>query len=149
MVATVSNTGGTTLYNVEAKVKGSNMSESSYYIGTLEAGKNKNVDIITKATALYSKDKNDNLIYVTYENKAGDEFEIKTDITYDPVAGVGTIPVIAKDISNLVEVKNDTSNQKLKDDIKVAIIVVVIISAVALIIIVRHIRRKKIEKMFE
>ena len=149
VVATVSNTGGTTLYNVEAKVNGSNMSEASYYIGTIEPGKSKNIDIISRATALYDKTKADNRIYVTYENKAGEEYSVEDDIVHDAEKGFGTIPVMQKDISNLVEVKSDSSNQKLHDNIKTIVVVLVIIIIIAFIIILRRMKRKRIEKMFE
>lgn len=149
VVATVSNTGGTVLYNVEAKVSGPNMANASYYIGTIEPGKSKNVDIITKATALYDPAKNDNKIYVTYENKAGEEFEVKNDIVQDLEKGFGIIPVIEKDISGLVEVKSDTSNQKLKDEIKTALIILAVIAVIAAIVFLRRRRQKRIEEMFD
>lgn len=72
--ASVNNLGDGTLYRVTVRLQGDNVDEMTSYIGNIEAGKQGNVDILSKASGISQiGDKNE--ITIIYEDKKGNSYE--------------------------------------------------------------------------
>lgn len=72
--ASVNNMGDGTLYHVTARLRGSNVEEVTSYIGNIDAGKQGNVDVLSKASSLTQiGDKNE--ITIIYEDQKGNSYE--------------------------------------------------------------------------
>ena len=142
ILASVNNTGATTLYNVTATVSGSNISKQQCFVGNIAAGKTGSVDIITKTTALYMKTRNDNKIVITYEDREGNRYEEKMKITSG--GEEGTINVMEVNYADIIEVKKDDRNPN-----RAAVSIVLGLGIVIVIIVIIIERRKKKKELLD
>ena len=78
--ASINNMGEGELYNVMAHIEGDNIASTDSYVGTIEKGKSGNMDLLTKADVVTEGEHKKNVITITYENKAREEFSQKIEI---------------------------------------------------------------------
>ena len=142
ILATVNNTGATTLYNVTASVSGSNISDQKSFVGNIAPGKSGSVDVITKTVALYGDARNDNELLVSYEDREGNVFEEKMKITSGDKEG--TINVQEVNYADIIEVKKDERDPNMATKLGYIITGVAVIIILAIIIVARKRRKKQI-----
>ena len=142
ILATVNNTGASTLYNVTATVSGSNISKQQSYVGNIMPGKSGQVDIITKTTALYMKTRNDNTMVITYEDREGNRYEEKMKITSG--GEEGTINVQEVNYADIIEVKKDDRDPNRGKKIGYILIGVGAAVIIAAAVIARRRKKKQI-----
>ena len=133
----VNNLGEGTLYNVSVRVEGENISEQISYIGNIESGKSGNIDIITRATHSNEMSSNNHMI-IMYEDKQGNKYEKKEDIS---------INVEAIDYSNLTTLKEAKETGISKTTI-IIIAVVMLVLIIIILSVMKHRRKKKILEEF-
>ncbi len=146
ILASVNNTGSTTLYNVTATVSGSNISKQQSYVGNISAGKTGQVDIIAKTTALYMKTRNDNQLVVSYEDREGNHYEEKRKISSG--GEEGTINVMEVNYADIIEVKKDERDPNRFRNAGYVVMAIIIVAVIAGIVIARRKRKKSIEAEF-
>lgn len=137
--ASVNNLGDGTLYNVTAKVEGTNIGEAENYIGNIESGKSGTIDILTKSTAISKEFGDSNSIIITYEDRKGNVqeavFEIGVEVN-QPV------------FENLEKVKEEPKVGAVVGKIAAIVGVVAVVGLIAWWMIRRYQKKKKILEEF-
>lgn len=132
ITGTVNNLGAGTLYNVNVKVCGRNVEESTGYVGNIESGKSGNIDVLAKAVTS-SKEADQNYMIVSYEDSKGKVSKKKTSIH---------LLVSSPNYKNLEKVKGGSEKKSYGNIVKWTVI-----GALPVIFMaawwIRRIRRKK------
>lgn len=134
--ASVNNLGDGTLYHVSAHLSGDNIEEAISYIGNIDAGKQGNIDILTKATAV-SEMGNKNKLTITYEDQKGNQQEETYEIS---------VLVAQPSYENLEKVKEAPNYGKIWTRIILVAVGVLLIAGITIGIIRK---RKRKQKMLE
>ena len=135
--ASVNNLGEEPLYNVTAGISGSNVAVADTYIGTIDAGKRGNVDLLTKASAISSGDKNE--LTVSYEDRKGERHTVVQSIE---------LKVAQPVYENLEKVKDDTHTGQGWMITSIVLGVLMITGGVVGLILQRRRRKKKLLEEF-
>ncbi len=85
VTAMVNNLGDGTLYNVAVRMEGEHIVTQYSYIGNIESGKSGSIDVITKTTKATDTTEvmDRDFLYISYEDKQGNEYEIKQTVKFD------------------------------------------------------------------
>lgn len=85
VTAMVNNLGDGTLYNVAVRMEGEHIVTQYSYIGNIESGKSGSIDVITKTTKATDTTEvmDKDFLYISYEDKQGNEYEIKQAVKFD------------------------------------------------------------------
>lgn len=137
--AKVNNLGDGTLYNVTAKVQGSNIAETESYIGNIESGKSGTIDLLSKATAVSQKFGDANEITIIYENRKGTVQEQAFSID---------VAVAQPTYENLEKVKEETNTGNVVRTIFIIVGIVAVVAMLVWFVIRRYQRKKKILEEF-
>lgn len=143
IVSSIHNVGGADIYKVKAVASGDNIEQSTSFIGNIKAGKNGNIDIITKATNVTTPSTRGNMIEVFYEDYEGNEYSEKIKLGQD-----GVIEVLEQDFSDIIKIKED-KREHLTDKDKLIIIIGAVILIILILIIRRALKRRKLEREFD
>ena len=143
IISTVNNVGAADIYKVSAEVSGDCIANAECFVGNVQAGKNGNIDIITKATALGRNDRNNNVMTVTYEDVNGEVFTEEVQLGND-----GKIDVIEQDYSDVIVVKEDDAKH-LTDIEKLGIVIAAVVVVLVVLLILRRMKKRKLEKDFD
>ena len=143
IVSTINNIGGADIYKVQATCSGDNIAEANCYVGNIAPGKQGNIDIITKATAVSTTSTYDNLIDITYEDIDGNEYKERVYLGNE-----GRIQVLEQDYSDIIKVKEDTSTG-MTNNFKLFIVLGCVVVLVLFFVIKRFIKRRRLEKEFD
>lgn len=143
IVSTINNIGGADIYKVQAKCSGDNIADANCYVGNIAPGKQGNIDIITKATAVSTTSTYDNLIDITYEDIDGNEYK---ETVY--LGNEGRIEVLEQDYSDIIKVKEDTSTG-MTNNFKLLIVLGCVVVLVLFFVIKRFLKRRRLEKEFD
>lgn len=136
--ASVNNLGTSPLYNVTASVSGDNLVSADTYIGTIDAGKRGNIDLLTKADKISEPSGDKNQLTISYENRKGERYtEIQNII----------VQIAQPQYENLEKVKEDSHAGR---GWMIATIVLTVIfvtgGSTALILLRRHRKKKLLEE---
>lgn len=134
--ASINNLGDGTLYHVSADLSGDNIGEVTSYIGNIEAGKQGNIDVLTKATAV-SEMGNKNKLTITYEDQQGNQKEETYELS---------VSVAQPSYENLEKVKEAPDYGKIWTRILLLGLGVVLVAGIITVIIRK---RKRKQKMLE
>ena len=140
VVSTINNIGGADIYKVTATATGDNIADSVCYVGTVDAGKSGNIDIITKATAVSKPDTTDNKLVITYEDSDGKEYSEEVFLGNN-----GIIDVLEQDYSDIIEIKEDNSKGLSTYD-KLLICGAVLVALILIIVVRKAAKRRQLEK---
>ena len=143
IVSTINNIGGADIYKVQAVSSGDNIAEANCYVGDIKSGKQGNIDIITKATAVSTTSTYDNKIDRTYEDIDGNEYRETVFLGND-----GRIEVLEQDYSDIIKVKEDTSTG-MTNNMKLLIVLACVAVLVLFFVVKRVMKRKRLEKEFD
>ena len=137
--AKVNNLGDGTLYNVTARVQGSNITEAESYIGNIESGKSGTVDVLSKATAVSKEFGDVNEMIITYEDRKGNVQEETFSI------GVSVAQPVYE---NLEKVKEETNTGNVVKTILIIVAIIAVLAIILWLMIRRYQRKKKILEEF-
>ncbi len=139
VTAKVNNLGDGTLYNVTARLEGSNFAEAESYIGNIESGKSGTIDVLSKASAVSKQFGDKNEIIVTYEDRKGTVHEEKFEIG---------VSVSTPTYENLEKVKEETNTGNVVKTILIIVVIMAVVAIVVWLMIRRYQRKKKILEEF-
>ena len=137
--ASVNNLGEEPLYNVTAGISGSNVAVADTYIGTIDAGKRGNVDLLTKASAISEMSGDKNELTVSYEDRKGERHTVVQSIE---------LKVAQPVYENLEKVKDDTHTGQGWMITSIVLGVLMITGGVVGLILQRRRRKKKLLEEF-
>ena len=137
--ASVNNLGEEPLYNVTAGISGSNVAVAGTYIGTIDAGKRGNVDLLTKASAISEMSGDKNELTVSYEDRKGERHTVVQSIE---------LKVAQPVYENLEKVKDDTHTGQGWMITSIVLGVLMITGGVVGLILQRRRRKKKLLEEF-
>lgn len=139
VTAMINNLGDGALYNVAVRLEGAHIATQTSYIGNIESGKSGSVDVITKTTKAtdYTEVLDSDFLYITYEDKQGNEYEKKQAVRFE----------ISPTSYDNLEVLKDTEEHKGID--RTMIIAIAAAFAGVLVIVLAILRWRKKKKLLE
>ena len=137
--AKVNNLGEGNLYNVRATIEGNHVETQTTHIGTIEAGKSGNLDIITSATRMTDSTEvlSQDTLTIIYEDKAGNEYTENVDVWFS----IGTVSY--EDLEVLKEAPKDEGIGAK------GVAMIGVCALLAVVIVIRIIKWRKKKKYLE
>lgn len=137
--ASVNNLGTSPLYNVTASVSGDNLVSADTYIGTIDAGKRGNIDLLTKADKISELSGDKNQLIISYENRKGERYTEVQDIT---------VQIAQPQYENLEKVKEDSHAGQGWMIATITLLSVIGIGGILLLVLYRRRKKKKLLEEF-
>lgn len=137
--ASVNNLGTSPLYNVTASVSGDNLVSADTYIGTIDAGKRGNIDLLTKADKISELSGDKNQLIISYENRKGERYTEVQDIT---------VQIAQPQYENLEKVKEDSHAGQGWMIATITLLSVMGIGGILLLVLYRRRKKKKLLEEF-
>lgn len=137
--ASVNNLGTSPLYNVTASVSGDNLVSADTYIGTIDAGKRGNIDLLTKADKISELSGDKNQLIISYENRKGERYTEVQNIT---------VQIAQPQYENLEKVKEDSHAGQGWMVATIALLSVIGIGGILLLVLYRRRKKKKLLEEF-
>lgn len=137
--ASVNNLGASPLYNVTATVSGDNLIAADTYIGTIDAGKRGNIDLLTKADKISAPSGDKNQLIISYENRKGERYTEVQSIT---------VQIVQPKYENLEKVKEDSHAGQGWMIATIALLFIMLTGGMVILILRKRRRKKKLLEEF-